>query len=76
MVTREDNFVSGSVENHIVLSLSNYFKYQGYIYNLSKNNLENGMHAAISDFRDYGYKNECNKLQSQFLSRCVFSNID
>ena len=37
------------------------------MHNLSKVNLENNMHAAISN---------CNKSQSGLFSRCVFSNIN
>ena len=49
------------------MSLSDHFKYKGYTYNLNEDNLENDMHAVISDY---------NKLQSDLLSRYIFSNID
>lgn len=59
----KDIFVSRSVENHIILSLSNYIKYQGYKFNLSKNHLENDMNIAILDSWDFGCKDKYNKLQ-------------
>ena len=76
MANWKDEFVPRFVEDHIVLSLSDHSKHQGYTYNLSEDNSKNDMHAAISDCWDSGCKNECKKLQSQLLSGCVFSNID
>ena len=67
MINWEDEFVPKSVKDNIVLSPSNHSKHKGYMHNFNENNLENNMHTAISDY---------NKLQSSFLSRCVFSNID
>ncbi len=37
------------------------------MHDLREDNLENNIHAVISD---------CNKSQSDLLSGCVFSNID
>ncbi len=56
-----------SIKDNIILSPSDHSKHEGYSHDLSKVNLENNMHAAISD---------CNESQSGFLSGCVFSNID
>lgn len=63
----EDKFIPRFIEDNTVLSPSNHFKYKGYIYDLSENNLENDIHVTISDF---------NKLQFSLFSRCVFSKID
>lgn len=49
------------------MNLFDYSKYQDYIYNLNQDNLQNNISATILD---------CNKLQSDLLSRYVFSNID
>ena len=76
MANWEDEFVPRSVENNIVLSPSDYSEHQGYTHNLSKDNLENDIHFAISDSWDSGYKDRSNKLQSQLISGCVFSDID
>ncbi len=67
MANWEDEFVPRFVEDNIVLSLSDLSKYESYTYNLSEDNLENDIHAAISDY---------NELQSGLLSGCVFSDID
>ncbi len=67
MANWEDEFVPKSVEDNIVLSPSDHSEYEGYTHDLSEDNLENDMHAVISD---------CNESQSGLLSGCVFSNID
>ncbi len=67
MANWEDEFVPRSVEDNIVLSPSDHSEYEGYTHDLSEDNLENNMHAAISD---------CNKSQSGLLSGCVLSDID
>ena len=76
MANWEDEFVPRSVEDHIVLSPSDHSEHQGYTHDLSEDNLENDMHAAISDSWDSGCKDGCNESQSQLLSGCVFSDID
>ena len=76
MTNWEDEFVPRSVENNIILSLFDYSEHQSYIYDPSEDNLENDIHGAISDFWDFGCKDGSNKLQSQLVSRCVFSDID
>lgn len=63
----EDEFVPRYVKDNIVLSLSDYFKHKSYTHNFSQNNLKNNMYTAISNYK---------KLQSDFLNRCVFSDID
>lgn len=55
------------VEDNIALSASDHSKYKDYTHNLSENNLKNDIHIAISD---------SNKLQSDLLSRYIFSDID
>lgn len=45
----ENEFVSRSIKDNIIFSLSNYSKHKGYMHNLSENNLENNMHATILD---------------------------
>ncbi len=49
MANWEDEFVPRSVKDNIVLSSSDHFKHKGYTHDLSEDNLENDMHAAISD---------------------------
>lgn len=56
-----------SVGNNIVLNLSHHLKYKSYTHDLSELIFENDMHATILD---------SNKLESDFLSRCVFVDID
>lgn len=76
MESWEEVFISKSDEDNIILSLSDYSELQGYIYNLSEDNLKNNMHITISDFWNSGCKNGCNKLQSQLFNECVFSIIN
>lgn len=57
MANWKKEFVSKIIKNYIVLTLSNYFKYQSYIYHFNKNNLKNNMYAVISDFWHFKYKN-------------------
>lgn len=64
----EDEFVLRSVKDNIVLSPSDHSEHQGYTHDLSKDNFENDIHAAISDSWYYGYKDGCSKLQLQLLS--------
>ncbi len=64
MANWKDEF---NFKDNIVLSPSDHSKHKGYTHDFSEDNLENNMHAAISD---------CNKSQLYLLSRCVFSNID
>ena len=63
----EDEFIPRFVEDNIVLSPSNYSEHKGYTHNFSENNLKNNIHTAILD---------SNKSQSDFLSGCIFSNIN
>lgn len=42
-------FVSRSIKDNIILSLSKHFQYKSYIHNLSENNLENNMYTIISN---------------------------
>lgn len=67
MTDWEDEFVPRSIKDNIILSLSDYFKYKDYMYNLSENNLKNNMYAAISNY---------NKLQLDLFNGYVFSDID
>lgn len=76
MANWKEKFVSRSVEDYIIPSPSDHSKYQGYTYDLSKNNLENNIYIAISDFWDSKCKDKYNKLQLQLLNGCVFSEID
>ena len=76
MANWEDEFVPRSVEDNIVLSPSDHSEHQGYTHDLSEDNLENDMHAAISDSWDSGCKDGSNESQSQLVSGCVFSDID
>lgn len=63
MANEEDKLVSRSVKENTILSPSDYFKYKGYTYNISKDNLENDLHATISD---------SNELQSGLHIGCVW----
>ena len=76
MANWEDEFVPRSVEDNIVLSPSDYSEHQGYTHDFNEDNLENDMHAAISDSWDSGSKDKSNKSQSQLVSGCVFSDIN
>lgn len=67
IINWEDEYISISVEDNIGLSLSDYSKHKGYMYKLSQNNIKNDMYVAIL---------HCNKSESTFFSRCIFSNID
>ncbi len=67
MTNWEDGFVPKSVKDNIILSPSDHSEHEGYMHDLSEDNLENDIHAAIS---------ECNESQSGLLSGCDFSNID
>ncbi len=67
MANWEDEFVPRFVKDNIVLSPSDHFEHKGYMHDFSEDNLENNMHAIISD---------CNELQSGLLSRYILSNID
>lgn len=71
----EDKFIPKSIIDNIILSLTDHSKYQGYIYDPSKDNLKNDIYAAISNFWNFRCKNKCNKLQLQLLSGYIFSNI-
>lgn len=53
IINGENEFVPRFIKDNVILSSSNHFKHKGYMHNLSQNNLENNIHAAISD---------CNKL--------------
>ncbi len=63
----EDEFVSRSVKDNIILSLSDHSEHKSYTHDLSEDNLVNDMYVAISDW---------NKLQSGLFSGCLFTDID
>ncbi len=67
MANWKDGFVFRSIKENTVLSRSDHFKHKGYTHNISEDNLENNIHATISD---------SNELQSGLHIRFVFSNID
>lgn len=67
MANWEDKFVLRSIKDNIVLSPSDYSKYESHMHNLSEDHMENNIHAMISD---------CNKLHAGLFSEYVFSNIN
>lgn len=67
MANSDNKFVLRFIKNNIILNLSDYSKYKGYIHNFSQDNLKNNIFIVISNY---------NKLQSGLHSKYIFSNID
>lgn len=47
MANWEDKFILRYVEDNIILSPSDYFKYKYYMHDLIKKHLKNDIHTAI-----------------------------